>query len=362
LKKLLPVLIGLIIIPLHYSAWATTDLGTLGSPDVTIFQNSGPPGTNIAIIISNLPDTSKEVYPYPDLYIYLPFSQSFGTSLSSNCAGQDCFPIYLHTDALNHDFAARIITFSLPSINNPKPIFLNGFENSVCDILVNSKTVERFSTLCNTKDQPQGTYQIKFAWALETDLKQTFIVKTIPFTVTPAITSPTTQVADNGNIILKEYQNGTINQDQFYSKLKAKGWNDEQIRQALAVLGKLPHQMGVVGPDSGLPISQLNSSSQSIENTTKQGSPKLDFKLDVNTTGGVKKEQNSQNKSISSTQQNFSITQSLQNKSISSTQQNFSAIQSPQNNSTWNSIIIGLSIAAITMMAAVVIIVKKMKK
>ena len=361
MRKLLPVLVGLIIIPLCYSAWATTDLATLGTPDVTISPSTGPPGTKITITVSNLPDTSKENYPYPDFYIYLPFSQSFGTPLSTHCNGQDCFPIYTHADALNHDFADRIITFSLPSINNPKPIVLNGFENSICDIFVNGKTAERFPSLCNTNDQPQGTYQIKLVWALETDVKQNDIVKTIPFTVTPAILLPSTEVADNGNIILKEYQNGTISQDQFYSKLREKGWNDEQIRQALAVLGKLPHQMGVIGPDSSLPISQ-NSSRQSIENTTNLESKQSDSKLDANITGVVKLGEKLQNNSISSTQQNYSINQSVQNKSISSTQQNYSEIPSAQNGSTWNSIIIGLSIAAISLMVAVVIIVKKMKK
>jgi len=358
----LSVLIGLTIIPLCYAAWATTDLKTLGSPDITISPNSGPPGTKITITVSNLPDTSSEVYPYPDLYIYLPFSQAFGTTLSSQCKGQDCFPIYTHADALNHDFSNRIITFSLPGINNPSPVFLNGFENSICDISVNGKTAERFPTLCNTNDQPQGIYQIKFAWALETDLKQSYVVKTIPFIVTPALSSPSTQVADNGDAILKEYLNGTISQDQFYSKLKARGWNDEQIRQALGVLGKLPHQMGEVGPDSNLQIKQQNSSSQPIENITKQVSSKLDFKLNVNTTGEVKKIQNLQNNSVSSTQQNFSKMQHLQNKFISTTQQNFSTAQPLQNNSNESGIIIGLSATAIAIMVTVVIIVKKMKK
>ena len=245
--------IGVCAITSCSSVWAT-DLGTLGSPQVTMTPTSGPPGTKITITVSNIPDISKASYPYPDLYIYLPFSQPFGTSLTSQCGGQDCFPIYTHDDALNHDLATRIISFSLPSTNNPNPVFLDGFENSVCDVTVNGKTLERFSTLCNTKDEPQGLYQIKFAWVLESDSEQSYTTKTIPFFVTPAMHTSEGPVADNGDTILKQYQNGTISEAQFYAKLKARGWTEEQVRQALAVIGKLPHQMGISGPDYKLPL------------------------------------------------------------------------------------------------------------
>ncbi|MGI0074926.1 MAG: hypothetical protein ACREA5_03165, partial [Nitrosotalea sp.] len=139
MKSTLLLLIGLGAIPLCNAVWAA-DLSTLGSPYVSISPNSGPPGTKITITVSHIPDISKTSYPYPDLYIYLPFSQPFGTTLPSHCGGQDCFPIYTHDDALNNDFADRTITFSLPSTSNPKPVFLNGFENSVCDVTVNGKT------------------------------------------------------------------------------------------------------------------------------------------------------------------------------------------------------------------------------
>lgn len=247
-------------------AWATTDLQTLGSPDITISPSSGPPGTKVTITISNLPDISKESYPYPDLYVYLPFSQPFGQSLQSHCGGLDCFPVYTYDEALKHNLANRTITFSLPSTSNPKPVFLNGMENSVCDIILNGKTVERFSTLCNTKDEPQGSYEINFAWALESDLETTHVVKTILFTVTEGEPPQPTQTATNGDLIIKEYQNGTISQSTFYAELRSLGWNDEQIRQALAVIGKLPHQMGSSGPDGTLQEGYTNSS---VYNTTK---------------------------------------------------------------------------------------------
>jgi hypothetical protein len=255
LKSISLLLIGLVAIPLCNVVWAT-DLGTLGSPDVAISPHSGPPGTKITITISHIPDISKTSYPYPDLYIYLPFSQPFGTTLTSHCGGQDCFPVYTYNDAVNHDFSNRVITFSLPSTNNSEPVFLNGFENSACDVISNGKILERFSTLCNTKDEPSGVYQIKIGWILESDSEQNYTTDTIPFLVTPGISPTEVPVADNGDTILKEYQNGTISQTQFYTELKARNWTDEQIRQALAVIGKLPHQMGISGPDYKLSIDQ----------------------------------------------------------------------------------------------------------
>jgi hypothetical protein len=352
------VLIGLGMFPLSGIAWATADLSILGSPDVVISSNSGPPGTRITITVSHIPDISKTSYPYPDLYIYLPFSQPFGNALSSHCGGQDCFSIYTHDDALNYDFADRTITFSLPSASNPKPVFLNGLENTVCDITVNGKVVERFSTLCNTKDEPQGLYHIRLAWMLETDLEQSYTVKTIPFIVTSELpSSSSSSVANNGDVLLKEYQNGIISQDKFYAELRSRGWTDEQIRQALGVIGKLPHQMGIPGPDNKLSFSQVNSYANSENNASSEASAEklesIPQKLtpDINTNTS-KFEQNRENNSSLSTQQETLTIQSIQNNST---------IQFSQNNSLWNGIIIGLSISAAVIMSAVVIFVKTQK-
>jgi hypothetical protein len=336
------------------SSAGATDLGTLGSPQVAMTPASGPPGTKITITVSNIPDISKASYPYPDLYIYLPFSQPFGTSLTSHCGGQDCFPIYTHDDAVNHDSANRIITFSLPSTNNSKPIFLDGFENSVCDVTVNGKISERFSTLCNTKDEPQGLYQIKLAWVLESDSEQSYTAKTIPFFVTPGIHPSEGPVADNGDLILKQYQNGTISEAQFYAKLKARGWTDEQVRQALAVIGKLPHQMGISGPDYKLSIYQANSTANSVNvtaqtNTTNTKLPQPVIKLDNNAKVNTTKIQTEQNNISPVIKQNVSTIKPVQNNSTS---------QTLQNNSVWNEIIIGLSIVAAAIMAGVTIFVK----
>ena len=331
-------------IPLYSSAWATTDLTTLGSPDVTITPSSGPPGTAITVTVSHLPDISKESYPYPDLYIYLPFSKPFGVTVSSHCGGEDCFPIYTHDDALKQNIGDRTITFSLFSKNNPGPVFDNGYENTICDVIINNVITERYSTLCNTKDEPTGTYQIEFVWALETNLEQSYVVKTVQFTVTPGTQSPPPQVADNGNLVIKQYENGTITGTEFVSKLKALGWNDEQIRQALAVIGKLPHQMGSVGPDNTQTvIQQMNVSHSNIEKTTVTPENNVTQSSELTPT---------------TLQNHLTVNPSTVNSSANSL-----PIQPQQNTSlSWNTFGIILSVSAAAVVSGVILVVKKSQK
>lgn len=339
-------LIGIVIFPVCSQAWATSDLATLPSPEATISPFSGPPGAKITITIYNLPDISNESYPYPDLYIYLPFSQPFGQGLQSHCGGLDCFPVYTHDDALKHNLANRTLVFSLPSTTNPNPVYLNGMENSVCDVTINEKTVERFSSLCNTKDQPQGTYVINLAWTLESNLDQKYVVKTIPFTVTQSSPSEPLPVANNGDLIIKEYQNGTISQSTFYAKLHSLGWNDEQIRQALAVIGKLPHQMGSSGPDNTLPLIQENSSGYNITKTI----------LMNNTT--------SLNKTLSDNKSNTNLmivqnsTSSIQNNLTYTKQETIPIVESY----SWNNVIIILSVVAVSVMSGTIFYTKKLRR
>lgn len=343
-------LLALVAVPICNYAWATSDLSTLGSPNVSISSNSGSPGTNITITVSHIPDISKTSYPYPDLYIYLPFSQPFGVTVSSHCGGQDCFPIYTHDDSLNHDFADRIITFSLPSTSNPKPVFLNGFENTVCDVTINGKTAERFSTLCNAKDEPKGLYQVKIGWVLETDLDQKYTTNTIPFLVNAGAPEQTSSVADNGDTILKEYQNGTISQAQFYAKLKARGWTDEEIRQALAVIGKLPHQMGIAGPDDKLSINQTNSSASTVNNTARVDTT---HEMSQRTVKPVP----DTNKTEHIVRENSSLP-APQNSSLLKPASNNSTQPQPVQDPMWNSILIGLTATSVAIMVGVIMFVK----
>lgn len=350
----------LVVIPFFGSSWATTDLSTLGSPDVTISPTSGPPGSKITITVSNIPDISKEAYPYPDLYIYLPFSKPFGTTVTSHCGGEDCFPIYTHDNALNHDFANRTVTFSLFSTSNPNPVFLNGFENSVCDVVVNGKIIERFSTLCNTKNEPVDTYEIRLAWELESDLEQAYTVKTVQFTVTPGSQPSPLPVAEKGNLIIKQFQNGTISKTQFESKLRELGWNDEQIRQALAVMGKLPHQMGSFGPDS----TQEALQDDTQNNTNKTSSLVMNgTETKPTETGNITQLSEPTTLPILP-----KINYSEQNRSHNIEQNGSSTIQQndspsiPRNSLFGNIVIIGLSAGAAVSIAGAVFIIKRTRK
>jgi len=339
------LIVVLIVIPLCGYAWATTDLTTLGAPDVTVTPSIGPPSTMITITVSHLPDISKETYPYPDLYIYLPFSQPFGITVPSHCGGEDCFPIYTYSDALKQNFENKTITFSLFSTNNPNPIFLNGYENSICDIVLNGKTIQRYSTLCNTKDEPTGTYQIKLVWALESDLEQRYTTKTVQFTVTPGSPSAPPPIAENGNTVIKEYQNGTITGTEFENKLRALGWNDEQIRQALAVIGRLPHQMGGSGPDHTPEVLQQVNGQNS---TMKTSSP-----IVANNTQKIVE---------STTVPTQPITNSPKENSSLSTPQQISPQTIPQNSSTWNNIAIAIAVGTAGVVASAAFVVKKARK
>ena len=335
---------GLIVLPLLNSAGATSDVSTLGSPSVTISPISGPPGTPITITVSNIPDISKEAYPYSDLYIYLPFSESFGSTVQSQCGGGDCFPIYTHYDAVNHDFATRTVTFTLFGTINPNPVYLNGQENSVCDVIVNGKTDARYSTLCNTKDQPPGTYDIKLGWAEENAPQINHIVQTIQFVVTPALPPPTTQVADNGNSVIQEYQNGEISQSEFQSKLTALGWNLDEIRQAMATIGKLPHQLGAPVPD------QMQQIQQGVQKADQQANT-----MPVQTTQPTTPVQTTQQVTPVQTTQSILPDQTQQ-------PQQTQVQDSPMQKNSWAMIAILASIAAVVAIGGSLFVIKRTHK
>ena len=257
MKKLqgLALIALLLVFPILNQAWAA-DLSKLRVPDITMEPTSGPPGTKITITVSNLPDVTNEPYPYPDFFIYLPFSKEFGVTLPSACQGEDCYPIYTFEDSQRKNFADRTITFSLFSVNNPKPVYNNGVQSTVCDVKINDKTVENFLTLCNTKSQQPGVYDIKLAWVPKGNPEQASYVKTLSFTVTEEVPVTEQPVERPSDQAIKMYQQGLISEAEFDKRLRDIGWSDEQIRQAKAVIGKLPHQLGGAAPEQKESIEQ----------------------------------------------------------------------------------------------------------
>ena len=227
------------------SSWATYDASHLREPEITMTPTSGPPGTKVTITVSNFPDTSDEPYPYPDFYVYLPFSNAIGTSnVPSSCGKDMCFPIYTYEDAQRKNFADKTITFTLFSLSNPKPVYLDGLLHSVCDIIVNSKVQQSFADICNSKSQPTGDYEIKFAWVAKTQPDEPYIIKTTTFTVTEGAPPQEPTGLRLDQTLMDLYKDGVISEQTFENELKGLGYTDDEIHKAKAVLGKLPHQQG----------------------------------------------------------------------------------------------------------------------
>ena len=249
LKKPLAFTLILLLIPFS-QAWAAYDGSHLREPDITMTPTSGPPGTKITITVENFPDISDEPYPYPDFYIYLPFAAAaVGTNVPGPCGTEMCFPIYTYEDAQRKNFADKTITFTLFSLTNPKPVYLSGLPHSVCDIIVNSKVQQSYSEICNTKSQPTGEYEIKFAWATKTKPDKPYFIKALKFTVTEGTPPPEPEGLRLDQTLMQLYKDGVISEQTFEDELKGLGYSDEEIRQAKAVLGKLPHQENAEPPE-----------------------------------------------------------------------------------------------------------------
>ena len=251
LRKILSfAIISLILIlPISNQAWAKYDASHLREPEITVTPTSGPPGTEITITVSNFPDISDEPYPYPDFYVYLPFSAAIGSNIPSPCGKEMCFPIYTYEDAQGGNFADKTVTFTLFSLSNPKPVYEAGLLHSVCDVIVNGKIQQSFPETCFKKNQPPGDYEIKFAWATKTQPEVPYILKTVTFTVTEGGEASEATSENPADVIIKQYELGLISEAEFEEKLKEIGYNSEDIRQAKALIGKLPHQSAGEAPE-----------------------------------------------------------------------------------------------------------------
>ena len=251
MRKLLgfAVIAFLVLAPISNQVWAKYDASHLREPEITMSSTSGPPGTEITITVSNFPDISDEPYPYPDFYVYIPFTAAIGSNVPSACGKEMCFPIYTYEDAQRKNFADKTITFTLFSLSNPKPVMLSGLLHSVCDITVNGKIQQSFTDICSKQNQPAGDYQVKFAWATKTHPDEPYILKTMTFTVTESGPAPEATGERPDQIVIREYQLDLISEEEFEKRLRELGYNDQEIREAKAVLGKLPHQVGGEAPE-----------------------------------------------------------------------------------------------------------------
>ncbi|NDB88288.1 MAG: hypothetical protein EB164_05105 [Thaumarchaeota archaeon] len=229
-------LISVLIIQLP-NVFAEFDSKSMGlqSPDITVSPISGPPGTQITITIKNPHPVPQGLDPRIEFFAYVPFVTALGDNVANNCNNEHCFPVYSFEEINEDKLAPKTIKFALFSTDNPKATVQGGFQQSVCDVTVNEKTIERYGTVCTDKDQPVGDYDIKFAWGIQGS-DNFDVVKTVKFTVTEKGTPVVEEEQDPDEAIMDLYKNGEITEQEFESK-ESKRLKSRQRRKP-----KLQHQ------------------------------------------------------------------------------------------------------------------------
>ena len=255
-NKLTIALMTLLLIPFStmYEAFAQESFDSssmgLGMPKITLTPNSGSPGTEIEISVSNMPAAPKGIDPRIEFFVYLPFVSALGGNVPNNCGGESCFPLYSFEEVGAGKFAPKKITFTLFSTTNPKPIVEAGWTESVCDLKINGNTIERYGKACIDNDQPTGDYEIKFGWGIQrSDLYD--VRETLNFTVLEKELIPEESKQDQDELVIDQYDKGLISEKEFEKRLSELGYDSEEIRQAKALIGKLEHQKGFQAPLKG---------------------------------------------------------------------------------------------------------------
>jgi hypothetical protein len=250
-----------------------------GMPDIELSPASGPPGTKVEITVKNMPAPPEGKDPRIEFFVYLPFVTAIGSNVPNNCDGEHCFPLYSFDEVNAGKVAPKTITFVLFSIKNPEPTVQDGIMESVCDLKVNGVTVEAYSIVCSDNDQPPGEYEIKFAWGIQgSDLFD--VRETVLFTVTEGEIQQEERVMDPDEVILEQYKNNEITEEEFEERLAELGYDAQELRRAKALIGKLPHQQGEFSPEQKQAIEegiqkaeqeQREQTQQKTEPSTDQG-------------------------------------------------------------------------------------------
>ncbi len=250
------------------SEFDTSKMG-LQMPSITMTPTSGGPGTEVEILVSEMPSIQNEIDPRIEFFMFLPFLSSIGGNVPQTCDGDSCFALYSFDEVTSNKFAPKTISFTLFSTNNPKPVVEAGGWNSVCDLKINGVTTERYGNTCIDQDQPMGIYEIKFGWGIQTS--ELYDVREIlNFTVTEKKFVEVEKQLDEDELAMKQFEEGVISESEFEQKLRDLGYDADKIRQAKALIGKLEHQEGFKIPLKG-PIE--------VQGT--------DYELTYSITGGV---------------------------------------------------------------------------
>ena len=223
------------------SDFDSTAIG-LGMPTITISPTSGQPGTHIEIEVTDIPSVPKNIDPRIEFFVYLPFLSAFGSNVPHNCAGENCVVLYSFEEVNGDKLESKTITFTLFGKTNPKPIVIDGGMESVCDLKINEKTIQRYGNVCIDKNQPPGEYKIKFGWGIQHS-KVYDIKKTLIFTVHEETYFQEQKLQDPDDIIINQFKEGIISEDEFEERLLSLGYDSEKIRQVKGLIGKLEHQI-----------------------------------------------------------------------------------------------------------------------
>jgi len=222
-------------------------------PTISMNPTSGQPGTQVEIMVTNMPSAPENIDPRIEFFVFLPFLSEIGGNVPYNCAGEDCFPLYSFEEVGENKFPPRTISFILFSTTNPKPVVESGWMESVCDLKINGETIERYGQTCIALDQPIGEYEIKFGWGIQrSDLYD--IQKTLTFTVLEKDLIPEQMQQDEDEFVIKQFEEGLISESEFKKRLAELGYDPEEVRQAQSLINKLEHQEGFQTPLKG-PIS-----------------------------------------------------------------------------------------------------------
>ena len=245
------------IIPNSF-AQSTFDSKTLGleMPMIVMTPIYGTPSTEVEISIENMPAIPKDIDPRVEFFIFLPFFLSLDSgNVPQTCNGEKCFPLYSFDEIQQEKLSSKKITFTLFGKQNPKPIVEGGLVQSVCDLKINDKVVERFGHACNEQDQPTGEYPVKFGWGIQQsgvyDMRETRV-----FTVINESPTKEIEAGSLDDALIQEFQNGLITVAQFQSGLEQLDYSDQDIHQTKALLGLLEHQFTNLSSEERKKITQ----------------------------------------------------------------------------------------------------------
>ena len=255
LKKSAVVLMVLLLIPLsNFAVHGQSEFDTiamgLDMPNIEMTPTTGQPGTEIEIKVTNMPSIPEGIDPRIEFFVYLPFVSAIGHNVPLTCDGKSCFALYSFDEISNKKLPPKTISLTLFSTTNPVPVTQAGLRESICDLKINGQTIERYSETCTDIDQPVGDYEIKFGWGIQQS-KLYDVRETLIFTVTEkeSITEETPQ--DKDELAMSQYEEGVISESEFEQILRDLGYDDEEIRQSKALIGKLEHQVGFKTPLKG---------------------------------------------------------------------------------------------------------------